>query len=235
MLRRLCHNILHRLLVIPVHSPGWFSPKTSSENQFPAGDGPRLDRDHMRTMAGGQRYQLRIGPHLAELVGRKYLDLLFHRPDTGRSTAVELKYLTALWSGQHAGEAFALRNHGAQDVNGYHIVNDLARLEAFCSGRDNWNGVLVLVTNDRAYWRAPTHGRATNAQAFRVHDGLELTGARAWGPSTGVGTMKGLESPIPLAGRYQLHWRDYSHLDNPRGQFRALVVEVNADRPSAAS
>lgn len=165
---------------------------------------------------------------------RKYLDLLFHRPDTGRFTGVELKYLTALWSGQDAGEAFALRNHGAQDVNGYHIVNDVARLEGFCSGRDKWNGVLILITNDPAYWRAPTHGRVTNAQAFRVHDGLELFGPRAWGPSTGLGTMKGIESPIQLAGRYQLQWRAYSHLDGPRGQFRALVVEVNADRPSEA-
>jgi hypothetical protein len=159
---------------------------------------------------------------------KKYLDLLFWRTDINRYTAVELKYLTAFWSGQRDGEAFVLRNHGAQDVNGYHIVNDLARLESFCAGRANRNGVFVLLTNDPSYWRAPSHGRLTNAHAFRVHDGLELSGIRTWGPKTGQGTMKGVEMPIELAGSYSLRWHDYSSLGGSRGQFRFLVVGVGA-------
>lgn len=157
---------------------------------------------------------------------KKYLDLLLYRPDTGSYAAVELKYLTALWSGEHEGERFTLRSQGAQDIAGYHIVRDLARLESFCAGRTNWNGVFVLLTNDPSYWQEPTHGGVTNAGAFRVHEGIELAGVRAWGPSTGAGTMKGIEVPLDLAGRYHLRWRDYAQLEGSRGHFRALVVEV---------
>lgn len=74
---------------------------------------------------------------------------------------------------------------------------------------------MVLLTNHPSYWRAPIHGKVTNAHAFRVHDGLELSGVRAWGPKTGQGTMKNLETSIELAGIYPLRWRDYSSLNGP--------------------
>src|SRR3954451_1530331 len=37
--------------------------------------------------------------------------------------------------------------------------------------------------------------------AFRLHDGLVLDGARAWGPGTGPGTSKGRENAIELRGK----------------------------------
>ena len=111
-------------------------------------------------------------------------------------------------------------------MNGYHIVKDFTRLESFCADRSNWNGIFVLLTNDPSYWRAPTHQRVTNAQAFRVHDGMKVSGVRAWGAKTGQGTMKGIESPIELTGTYALQWHDYSDVNGPRGKFRCLVVEV---------
>ena len=66
----------------------------------------------------------------------------------------------------------------------------------------------------------------TNANAFRVHDGLELTGLRAWGPSTGAGTMKGLEGSVLLAGHTSYSGATTPLLDGPREYSRALVVEV---------
>jgi hypothetical protein len=42
-----------------------------------------------------------------------HLDLALARPDLGRYTAVELKYLTRAWSGEVAGERYELKNHGA--------------------------------------------------------------------------------------------------------------------------
>jgi hypothetical protein len=157
---------------------------------------------------------------------KKYLDLLFRDRTTGLHTAVEVKYPTALWSGEQAGESFALRNHGAQDIQGYHIVNDVARLERFCGGKPGWNGVFILLTNEPSYWRAPTHGRTTNAEAFRVYDGVTLNGRRGWGPRTGPSTMRGLEAPIDLQGSYLLRWGDYSTLEGTRGTFRSLIVDV---------
>ena len=157
------------------------------------------------------------------------LDLLLSRPDTDKHTAVELKYLTALWRGAIDGEVFALKNHGAQDVRAYDVVKDIGRLERFVAGRANWNGLLIAITNDSSFWSPVTHGRATNADAFRTHEGLTLSGSRAWGPLTGNGTMRGREGAIDLAGEHTLTWRDYSRLDNsPRGVFRALLLEVGA-------
>jgi hypothetical protein len=154
------------------------------------------------------------------------LDLLLSRPDTDRHTAVELKYLTAAWTGDHAGERFALKNHGAQDIRAYDAVKDISRLERFVGRRPNWNGVFVAITNDSMYWRQATHGRATNADAFRIYEGATLTGKCAWGPNTGAGTMKNRTDPIELTGTYPLLWRDYSRVPGARGQFRVLLVEV---------
>ena len=155
------------------------------------------------------------------------LDLLLSRPDLGRHTAVELKYLTAGWVGNVGGEHFALKNHGAQDVRAYDAVKDIGRLERFVAGREGWNGVFVAITNDPSFWRPVTHDRPTNADAFRIYEGLTLTGSRAWGPNTGAGTMRGREAPIDLVGNHRLAWQDYSRLDSgPHGSFRVLALEV---------
>ena len=153
--------------------------------------------------------------------------MLLSRPDTDRHTAIELKYLTALWTGEYAGEKFALKNHGAQDIRAYDAVKDIGRLERFVGQRTNWNGVFVAITNEPMYWRPVTHGRATNADAFRIHEGSTLTGVRAWGPNTGAGTTKNRTDPIELTGTHAISWRDYSRVPGARGQFRALVVEID--------
>ncbi|MBZ5736922.1 hypothetical protein [Nocardioides mangrovi] len=155
------------------------------------------------------------------------LDLMLSRPDLGRHTAVELKYLTAGWNGHVDGESFALKNHGAQDIRGYDVVKDIGRLERFAAAGSGWNGVFLAISNDPSFWRPVSHGRATNADAFRIYDGVTLAGVRAWGPHTGVGTMKGREAPIELVGTHGLRWRDYARVgDSPRSTFRALVIEI---------
>jgi hypothetical protein len=158
------------------------------------------------------------------------LDLLLSRMDTGRHTAVELKYLTALWSGAVNREQFALKNQGAQDIRAYDAVKDIGRLERFVAGRSEWNGIFIAISNDPSFWRPVTHGRPTNADAFRIYEGVTLTGSLAWGPNTGAGTMRGRESAISLAGSHSISWRDYARVDNSaRGLFRALLLEVTPD------
>lgn len=159
------------------------------------------------------------------------LDLLLSRPDLGLRTAVELKYLTAGWVGAFEGEDFALKNHGAQDVRGYDVIKDIGRRERFVAAKQGWNGAFVAITNDPSFWRPVTHGRLTNADAFRIYEGVMLAGTRALGPNTGPGTMKNREAAIELAGAHLLEWRDYARVDtSSRGLFRALVLEVS---PSA--
>lgn len=156
------------------------------------------------------------------------LDLLFSRPDLELHTAVELNYLTAGWTGEVGSEKFALKNHGAQDVRAYDVVKDTSRLERFVADEKGWNGLFIAITNDPIFWRPVTHGRATNADAFRIYEGITLSGVRSWGPRTGPGTMRGRETTIELGGEYRLAWRDYSRVDSgSRGSFRALVLTVN--------
>lgn len=154
------------------------------------------------------------------------LDLELVAPGGERGVAVELKYMTRLWAGAARGEAFALKNHGASDLRGYDVIKDIHRVERFVSARPRWAGLVIALTNDAGYWRAPTHGRVTNADAFRLYEGSLLNGSRAWRPYTG-GAPRGREAAIELRGSYPLTWTDYSSLGSgPAGTFRALIVEI---------
>lgn len=154
------------------------------------------------------------------------LDLELIEPETRGGVAVELKYMTRLWAGHHGAESFALRNHGASDLRAYDVVKDIQRVERFIEHRPGWTGLVIALTNEPAYWRTPTHGRATNADAFRLHEGNLLTGERRWGPNTG-GTAKGREALLALRGAYRLQWADFSRLDaSAAGTFRVLVVPI---------
>lgn len=154
------------------------------------------------------------------------LDLLVSTGDGRSNSAIELKYLTRTWVGEVAGERFALKNHGAQDIRCYDVVKDVQRVESLVAARPGWNGAVVCLTNDPSYWRVPGHGRATNADAFRLHEGSDLSGTRSWGPLTGAGTSKGRETAISLAFRHVVRWRDFSRVDNL--PFRVLVIQVPA-------
>jgi len=96
----------------------------------------------------------------------------------------------------------------------------------------------MVLANDPAYWSRPAHGHATNADAFRIYEGQQLAGRRAWGPLTGAGTMKDRASPIELRGSYLCHWAEYSSLPGSRGTFRLLALAVSpgdaADQAPAA-
>lgn len=155
-----------------------------------------------------------------------HLDVLLTSADGTRSTAVELKYLTARWAGEVEGEAFALTSQGAQDIRGYDVVKDICRVERFVEQRPGSDAAVVCLTNEASYWRPVSHGRQTNADAFRTYEGNRLHGIRDWGPLTGVGTRRGREPALPLRGDYQLRWRDYSALAGAAGVFRLLVVPV---------
>ncbi len=155
------------------------------------------------------------------------LDLLV-ASESGSWSAVELKYLVRLWHGEVGGERFELKNQGAQDIRAYDVVKDISRTERFVDGCPGGNGAVVCLANDSYYWRAPTHGRETNAHAFRIHEGVTLEGSRAWGPLTGAGSSKGREEPLILRGRYEMRWRPYSTLPGPAGEFRVLVVPISS-------
>jgi hypothetical protein len=156
-----------------------------------------------------------------------HLDLAFSRPDLGRSSAVELKYLTRAWSGDVGGERYELKNQGAQDIRGYDVVKDIVRVEQFIAGQPGADGVVVVLANDAAYWRPPKTVDTANAAAFRLGEGVVLSGTRAWGPNTG-GTITGREKALDLRGSYELHWEDYATLPGggPAALVRQLVIPI---------
>jgi hypothetical protein len=157
-----------------------------------------------------------------------HLDVAFARPDLARTTAVELKYLTRAWTGEVDGERYELKDHGAQDIRAYDVVKDVVRVEKFIAAQPGADGAVIVLANDPSYWRLAKVGDASNAAAFRVSEGVTLTGARAWGPNTGAGTMKGRIGALEVAGRYELRWADYSCLPGgARGaELRRLVIEI---------
>jgi hypothetical protein len=161
---------------------------------------------------------------------RVRLDLLLRDSKTGWRTAIEFKYLTAGWSGDWDGVPYRLPQQGAQDLGGYGVVKDVGRIERFIGLGFADDGYAIALTNDPSYLRMPNHGRETNADAFRLHEGVTLSGIRDWRMPEG-GTAKG-NPAIDLRGTYDLTWRTYSSLPGPRGTFSALVVHVPRSDPA---
>ncbi|MEW9264428.1 hypothetical protein AB1207_06690 [Kineococcus endophyticus] len=147
-----------------------------------------------------------------------YVDVVVTDPDSS-STAIELKYFTGRLEVDVAGEAFMLREHAASDLARLNFVRDIARLEA--SSSPSQNGIAVMLTNVASLWRPPTAAATTTRdRAYRIHEGVTMQGALAWGDGDFPA------NDLELAGRYEMNWRDYSHFDSPAADFRFLAVEV---------
>ena len=158
---------------------------------------------------------------------RTVVDMLVTEPSSGERIAIELKYKTAHWEGIVEGEAFRLKNHGADDLGSYDVLKDVSRIEVLIRERLVTQGMVVFVTNEPLYWKTRASGtRRTNAHEFRIHENVApLTGVRSWGPKTG-GSSRNREAPIALAGNYSISWAPYSNVGNGRGEFRCLVFHV---------
>lgn len=155
------------------------------------------------------------------------LDMLVMDASNEDRFAIELKYKTALWRGVVAGEAFNLKNHGADVLGGYDIVKDIGRIESLIAGGSANSGAVIALTNEPLYSKPrPAKTKLTNAHEFRVHEGLILSGTRSWGPNTG-GSNKNRTDNIEIAGAYPCDWDDYSNVGGSRGSFRQLVLKVN--------
>ncbi len=162
------------------------------------------------------RLEVRPDPDLREAVDLRLIV-------DGVEIFIELKYLLRSLDLEINGERFVLRNQGAQPLSRYDVLKDVARLERFCvSGA---KGFAVVLSNDQALWKAG--GAETIDNAFRIHDGAELSGTLGWASHTGAGTNRGREVPIVLRGTYQVAWRSWPvKINDARGHFRFLVIEV---------
>ena len=147
--------------------------------------------------------------------------------------AIELKYRTRRLEPEPNGEPFSLLEQGAQNQGRYDFLLDIQRLERMCSDPKLCEaGYAVLLTNDWLYWDPPT--RKAMDLAFRIHEGKEISGKRAWDDLASPGMKEGRECPIQLRRSYCLRWQDYSNIPEksrgkgkPRGEFRYLAVPVD--------
>lgn len=145
----------------------------------------------------------------------------------GQAAAIELKYVPRNFDAQVDGETFALRSQYAEGPRRYNFIADIVRLESVVARYPNVIGYAILLTNDPRFW-TPAAG-TTIFEAFRLHEGRELTGTLAWGAKAGAGTTKGNSDPLTLAGHYPLHWTPYAQVGAGRyGELRYVAVEVRA-------
>lgn len=166
---------------------------------------------------------LRLEKRAPILAQRVYADIWVTE---GASTAViELKYKTRAVSLQVGDEQFDLLSHAAQDLGRYDFLKDVVRLQEIVAGGTAAVGYAVFLTNDSAYWSAPSKSQFADG-LFRIHHGREVSGELSWGATASAGTMKNREAPLTIQGKHQLAWEPYSHFPGPRGEFRYLLVQV---------
>lgn len=154
---------------------------------------------------------------------RTHLDLL--AIVDGVRVAIELKYLTARWTGDLDGEQFELVNQSAHDVLRYDVIKDLVRVESFVTDGYADIGWGITLTNDPAYLRAGSKVDPIDA-AFRLHQGRVLEGTLGWSTRAGAGTTKGRDAPHVLHGRYVCLWREYSTIPDGDGAGRFWYLAV---------
>lgn len=157
-----------------------------------------------------------------------YIDLWAEQ--SGSILAVELKYKTAALTFNHNGEAYNLKEHSAQDFGRYDFVRDIQRMEHVFANFPKTTALAIMLTNDPGYWK---EGRGNSVdEAFRLHEGIEFTGSRAWRDNATPSTIRGREAPILLSRSYTAQWKPYSCLpDVKRGEFRYLSFQTVIDNP----
>ena len=171
-------------------------------------------------------YRVRLEWPIKVGTRRAYIDLVVTDPQ-GRRTAIELKYWTRRFKGEVLGEQFDLPSQAAQDINRYDFWKDVARLERLVREGMVNEGFAIALTNDPGYWRPGRGG--TIDEAFRLHDGHEVTGPLGWSTAAGSGTTKDREQPIELQGTHTLAWADYAITEAgaaSRSRFRFLLLSV---------
>jgi hypothetical protein len=153
------------------------------------------------------------------------LDILMHLKD--RRYAFELKYLKRALTIVVDGEPYKLAA-GPADVEHYDILKDISRLERLTASGIADVGCALVLTNKDEFWKPRAAGaRITGFDEFRLSEGRQVKGQLEWGPSAGIGTRRGRESPITLRGTYTANWRPYASLGFERAQeLRYLAVLV---------
>ncbi len=177
-------------------------------------------------------WDIRLEVPVRTIAGAIHLDV--RASSQSAQVAIELKYKTRGLATSVNGEDFALANQAAQDLGRYDFFKDLSRVEAFAQGNADRTGCAIFLTNDSAYWKAPTsssHGYAD----FAMNDGRGVSGTLSWGDRASLGTRRGREDSIAIHGHYLLRWMPYSSVvAKSYGEFRYLCVQTGSHKSAQA-
>ena len=140
---------------------------------------------------------------------------------------IELKYKTKGCSIDVDDEEFVLKNHGAKDINCYLYLKDIQRIEELNNIVPEFiEGYTIMLTNEPSYLAKPVKPDCVYAE-FSLHEGAVKHGKMDWSDNASDGTKKGCEKPIELDRKYEMHWKEYSKLnDNSGGTFYVLVNTI---------
>lgn len=140
---------------------------------------------------------------------------------------IELKYKTRSIQAIVSNECFSLKNHGAQDFGRYDFLRDVERIEKVRKlDKDFRTGYAIFLSNEPSYWNVPK-SKNTVDTAFRIHEGRIVQGKLAWREDVPLEAVQKRETPIVLENQYQIHWDNYSELnDANNGFFKFCLVEV---------
>jgi hypothetical protein len=108
------------------------------------------------------------------------------------------------------------------------VIKVIQRLEKAVSEGFVDVGIAICLTNDFNYWNPSAQARATIFEAFRMTEGLKLSGELAWGIGASpkfIGSR--VREPIRLLGEYTVRWRPYSKVPaNRNGEFKYLWFDM---------
>jgi hypothetical protein len=175
------------------------------------------------TLDASVRVRLEVPKRTADR--RTYVDLACSVD--AHTTLVEFKYVTRGWTGIDGitDEPFALRAHAALDLARLHFIHDITRLEDWTQAEPNTDGIAIMLTNDSGLWQPPSSPPTTRDRAYRIHEGITITGDLTWGTPEEPYT----DNNRLVRGAYLTRWADYSHLDNgPGGRLRWLAIPITA-------
>ena len=140
--------------------------------------------------------------------------------------AIELKKQTVALNINVLGEHFSLANKGAEDNLGYDFLSDLARVEQFALTFPGSVCQAILLSNE-TIWNQSLRLGEFNKDAFRIHEGREVTGTLSWREPE---RAKERAAAHALQGSYRTCWSDYSNLGGKPGRFRYLWLQANPSK-----
>ena len=143
-----------------------------------------------------------------------------------RMIPIELKYKTKRYDEEYKGEKIELKNQSAHDSARYDFIRDIKKLEDIikCDKYRIEEAYAIFLTNDPLYWNPVNNTDALDSQ-FRIHEGVQINGERAWKEGASKGTIKDREDELEVDGTYDIKWHTYWELSSTT--FKYTVVKID--------